>query len=76
MLIVNKEFQMNKNQRRQKAINRLGFKHSHCHRSQSSRTNRGESEQQENWLQLRNRRREQYRQLLRKNQLVTGENDG
>ncbi len=67
---------MNRNQRRQKAISRLGLKNSHCHRPQSSRTNRGEGEQQENWVQLRNRRREQYRQLLRKNQPVTGENYG
>ncbi|MDJ0576819.1 MAG: hypothetical protein QNJ65_16850 [Xenococcaceae cyanobacterium MO_234.B1] len=54
---------MNRNQRRQRAISRLGLKNSHCHRPQSSRTNRGEGEQQENWAQLRNRRREQYRQL-------------
>ncbi len=67
---------MNRNQHRQRTINRLGFKHSHCHRSQSPRTNRGESEQQENWLQLKNRRREQDRQLLRKNQPRAGENDG
>ena len=67
---------MNRNQRRQKAISRLGFKHSHCCHPQSPRTNRGEGEQQENWLQLRNRRREQYRQLLRKNQPRAGENDG
>jgi hypothetical protein len=67
---------MNRNQRRQRVISRLGFKHSHCRHSQSPYTNRGRGEQQENWVQLRNRRREQYRQLLKKNQPVIGENDG
>ena len=67
---------MNRNQRRQRGTSRLGLKNSHCHRPQSSRTNRVGGEQQENWVQLRNRRREQYRQLLRKNQPVTGENYG
>ena len=67
---------MNRNQRRQKAISRLGFKHTHCRRPQSPGTNRGGGEQQENCVQLRNRRREQYRQLLKKNQSVTGETYG
>ncbi len=63
---------MKRNQRRQKSISQLGFKHNHCH----SRTNRGEGEQTENWSKLRNRRREQDGQLLRKNQSVKGENCG
>ena len=67
---------MNRNQRRQRARNRLEFKHSNCRHPQSPETNRGGGKQQENWLQLRNRRREQYRQLLRKNQPVTGEVHG
>ena len=67
---------MNRNQHRQKAISRLGFKHSNCRRPQSPGTNRGGGKQQENWTRLRNRMQEQYRQLLKKNQPVTGENDG
>ena len=68
---------MNRNQRRQRSINRLGFKPINYRRSQSPETNRGGGgEQQENWTQLRNRRREQYRQSLNKNQPVTGENHG
>ena len=69
---------MNRNQHRQRAINRLrlGFKHSNCRRTQFSGNSKDGSEQQENWTQLRNRRREQYRQSLNKNQPVTGENHG
>ena len=59
---------MNRNQSRKRAISGLGLKHSHRRRSQSSETNKGGGMQQENWAQLRNRKREQYRQLLQKNQ--------
>ena len=38
---------MNRNQHRQKAISRLGFKHSNGRRPQFSRTNRDGGEQQE-----------------------------
>ena len=75
VLIVNKEFQMNRNRHRQRATNRLGFK-SNCCTPQSPETDRGRGEQQKNWLQLRSRKREQYPELFRKNQPVIGENYG